>query len=140
VGVGGGAFRDIVAGRCAWFGTDLRPVLPGVLALDLERDTLPHGPWDTVVMLGVLEYIHETTGVLAKLLAAANKLVMSYCVPRAGDVVPVRRGRGWVNELSQDALLEAASAAGFRLDQVSDFNNADDFDQRIFVLVRKTTE
>lgn len=138
VGVGGGAFRDIVTGRCAWFGTDLRPVLPGVQALDLERDPLPRGPWDTVVMLGVLEYIHDTTAVLAKLLAAANKLVMSYCVPCAGDVAPVRRGRGWVNELSQDALMAIVSAAGFRLDQISDFNNADDFDQKVFVFVRES--
>lgn len=136
VGVGGGDFRDLITGRCPWLGTDLQPVLPDVLALDLETDPLPFGPWDVVVMLGVLEYIHDPAVVLSKLFAAGDKVVMSYCVPRAGDVVQVRRERGWVSDLALEALLGAAALAGFTLTQTTAFNSAEDFDQSIFVFIR----
>ena len=139
VGVGGGAFRDLIAGRCTWLGTDLQPVLPGVQALNLECDPLPAGSWDAVVMLGVLEYIHDTPGVLAKLFRHSPKLVMTYCLPRDGDVVPVRRGRGWVSDLTLVDLHNHAAQAGFTLVQTTPFNSADDFDQMMLVFTRNVS-
>lgn len=136
VGVGAGAFRDLVVGRCPWLGTDLQPVLPGVKMLNLECDPLPAGEWDAVVMLGVLEYIHDTVGALAKLFGAANKLVMTYCLPRAGDVVPLRRERGWINDLTLVQLQDHAATAGFALSKTSLFNSTDDFEQMVLVFTR----
>ncbi|WAC60331.1 capsular polysaccharide synthesis protein [Brevundimonas sp. SL130] len=137
VGVGGGAFRDLIVGRCPWVGTDLQPVLPAVQSLNVESDELPAGPWDVVVMLGVLEYIHDTSGVLAKLFGAGSKLVMTYCLPRNGDVAQVRRSRGWVNDLTLKYLEAQAEIAGFVLAQTAPFNSADDFDQKVLVFTRK---
>jgi len=136
VGVGAGDFRSLIEGRCSYLGTDLQPVAPGVRALNLEQDPLPEGPWDVVAMLGVLEYIHDTDGVLAKLFGAAGKVVMSYCVPREGDVVPARRRRGWVSDLTEEALTARAAAAGFALTGVSPLNSTDDFEQHVFVFTR----
>lgn len=136
VGVGAGYLRAKIEGRCRYLGTDLQPILPGVLAVNLERDPLPRGPWDVVAMLGVLEYIHDTNGVLAKLFGVAHKVVMSYCVSREGNVMPVRCGRGWVNDLDEEALVTSGAASGFGLTHTIQVNSAEDFDQKIFVFRR----
>lgn len=136
IGVGSGTFRALVADRCRYTGADLQPIDSQTLTLNLERDPLPAGPWDTVVLLGVLEYIHAPAVALAKVFADAGKVVMSYCVPRAGDVMPVRQSRGWVNALSEGELIGLARAFGFEVIAVDPFNFADDFDQKVFLFVR----
>lgn len=140
VGAGAGALRDQIAGRCNWTGTDLQPVLAGVRPLNLESDPLPEGDWDVIVMLGVLEYIHDTAGVMAKLFGGAGRLVMTYCLPRSDmhtdELMRIRRARGWVNALTQAGLLAHAASAGFELVQAAPVNSAQDFEQMMMVFAR----
>jgi hypothetical protein len=140
LGTGAGAFRDLVVGRCEWFGTDLQPVLPEVQALNLECDQLPPGNWDVIVMLGVLEYIHRSTEVLTKIFHSCSKLVMTYCLSRSGDFGEVRSSRGWVNDISIDEIKSCATQGGFTLDHVVPFNSADDFEQNVLVFSRLQPE
>jgi hypothetical protein len=140
VGAGTGTFRAVVSDRCAYTGADLQPVDPDILTLNLERDPLPPGPWDAVVMLGVLEYIYKPLDALPKVFAEARKVILSYCFPREGNVTSVRQSRGWVSNLSESDLLEASRANGFDLTEAVSFNSDNDFDQKIVVLSRSESE
>lgn len=136
IGTGTGAFRALVAGRCHYTGADLQPVDPHTLTLNLESDPIPEGPWDAIVLLGVLEYIHNAGAALTNIFAATGKVVLSYCCPQARDVMPVRKARGWVNALSEEQLLTQAANSGFTFAKGDWLNSAEDFEQKIFVFLR----
>lgn len=136
IGTGGGAFRQLVADRCRYTGADLQPLDEKTLALDIENDPIPPGPWDAIVLLGVLEYLYDPLAALRKVGAAAQSVVLSYCVPCRPDPQPHRRARGWTNALSEQDLTSATGAAGLSLKVREDFNAADDFEQRVFVFAR----
>jgi len=136
IGAGTGAFRDFVSGRCRYTGADLAPLDPAFIALDLDRDPLPEGPWDVVVLLGVLEYLHNLPEALDKLAGATPALVMSYCCrtcPRE-DAAAIYLARGWVNALSEEEVIQAMSQRGFSLRSRIRFEafTGPDFAQAIF--------
>ena len=131
-----GAFEAIVAHRCDYTGADLQPVHDRYLALNLESDPLAPGPWDAVVMLGVLEYIYEPKAALRKAFATTNKLVLSYCFATTPAADAARQERGWVCSLSEDELISQAEMNGFRLVTAVQFNSAEDFEQKIEVFAR----
>jgi hypothetical protein len=136
IGTGAGTFRQLVANRCRYTGTDLQPLDDKTLALDIENDPIPPGHWDAIVMLGVLEYLYEPLSALAKVGAAAQSVIFSYCLPRGPDPQVERGGRGWTNALSEHELVTAMSAGGLFVGACEDFNAADDFEQRVFCFVR----
>lgn len=136
IGTGSGAFRTLVAGRCSYVGADLQPIDQLTLTLNVENDPLPQGPWDAIVLLGVLEYVHQPQLALAKIFEATDKIVISYCCPRSHDVEKVRRSRGWINSLTETELSAWADAAGLKMTARIACNSAEDFDQWIFVFQR----
>ncbi len=140
IGAGTGNFRAQVEHRCQYTGADLQPVSPDILTLNLEVDPLPRGPWDVVVLLGVLEYIHDIHGTLTNIFAAADMVVLSYCCARAVDVRATRLARGWVSALEEQDLCARAAAAGLLLVHVDSINSTVDFDQKIFVFKREAQE
>jgi Capsular polysaccharide synthesis protein/Methyltransferase domain/Polysaccharide pyruvyl transferase len=135
IGTGTGTFRQLVADRCHYTGADLQPLDEKTLAVDIENDPIPPGPWDVIVLLGVLEYLYDPLSALRKVGAVAQSIVFSYCVPHGPDPQPRRRARGWTNALSEQDLTNAMAAAGLLLKVREDFNAADDFEQRVFVFV-----
>lgn len=139
IGAGAGGFRTIVADRCQYTGVDLEPIDSQTLRLNLDDDPLPAGPWDAIVLLGVLAYLHRPVEALSKIFAAAGKVVFSYCCARDGDLNAVRQRLGWVNSFTEGELVALANGAGFALASMDHFNSADDFDQKIFVFVRIPT-
>lgn len=143
IGVGLGAFRACVRERCRYVGADLVPLDPETLPVDLERDPLPAGTFDYIVMLGVLEYIRFPEQALAKASAAARTSVLSYCHVNANfagaemaDVILTRRARGWLNDLSREDLLRITKRIGWRLQREELFNADANFTQTIFLLER----
>ncbi len=136
IGAGIGSFRDLIVSRCPYTGTDLQPVDPAFLRLDLEKDPMPVGRWDVVVMLGVLEYIHDPAAALAKISATTPKLVMSYCCAIGDDYIDARRRRGWVSDLDEVELARQVTRSGFEIIDAVQFNDAKDFRQNIFLLRR----
>ena len=137
IGVGAGAFRALVAGRHSYLGTDLAPLDPETLALDLDLDPLPAGTFDVVVMLGVLEYLHAPEQALRKARASGRRALFSYCCLKARadrtQIVRKRRERRWINDWSRDELIDNAERAGWRLAREEPFNEGDDFHQAIFM-------
>jgi hypothetical protein len=141
IGVGKGAFRALIEARCSYLGADLNPIDARTLPLDLDADPLPAGPFDMVVLLGVIEYLHAVPKVAEKLRAAAPRLLVSYCCvpqdPPSPAVLEARRGLGWVNDLDVAALRAAFAVAPFRLEHEEPFGAPGSFhDQRIFVFSR----
>lgn len=133
IGAGVGTFRGLVADRCHYTGADLQPIDERTLVLDIEKDPIPSGPWDVIVMLGVLEYLHDPKAVLIKIGDAARSIVLSYCIPRDSNPLPQRRARGWMNALSEQDLINAMVAEGLSLRARLDINAAEDFEQKLFV-------
>jgi hypothetical protein len=136
LGAGTGTFQVLVSDRCNYLGADLQPLDAETLTFNLEVDSLPSGPWNAIVMLGVLEYIYRPREAMMKVLAATDKVIMSYCFLRDEDVVAARAKRGWVSNLSEAELVEIARANDFQLTDTVPFNRAEDFDQKIVVLRR----
>ncbi len=137
IGVGKGTFRDEVKARCRFVGADLNPLDDQTLALDLDSDPLPPGEFDVIVLLGVLEYLHNLPAVAEKLRAGAPRLLLSYCsIPGDGasdTVVAARRERGWVNDLTVPEFRALFSAAPFRLVVEEPYKTPGPFwDQRIY--------
>jgi Capsular polysaccharide synthesis protein/Polysaccharide pyruvyl transferase/Methyltransferase domain len=136
IGTGSGTFRELVADRCRYTGADLQPLDQNTLALDISTDPIPSGPWDAIVVLGVLEYLHDPLAALSKIGAAAEKLILSYYIPCGSDPQPHRRARGWTNALKEEDLTGAANAAGLYLKICENVDEANDFQQKIFVFTR----
>ena len=136
IGTGKGSFRDLVAGRCRYTGADLQPLDDTTLALDIEKDPIPPGSWDTIVLLGVIEYLYDPLAAMRKVCAAAETVVLSYCVPRGIGPHPQRRLRGWTNAWLTQDVAGAMHAAGFALKVQEDVNASDDFEQMLFVFAR----
>jgi len=132
IGTGTGTFRELVADRCHYTGADLQPLDEKTLAFDIENDPIPPGPWDVIVLLGVLEYLYDPLSAQRKVGAAARNIVFSYCIPLGADPQPHRRARCWTNALSEQDLTNATAAAGLLLRFREDFNAADDFEQKVF--------
>lgn len=135
IGTGSGAFRQLVSDRCHYTGADLQPIDRQTLALNLENDPIPLGPWDMIVLLGVLEYLYDPLGALTKIGAEAKSVLFSYCVPCGPDALPQRRERGWTNALSEDELMAAMNAMGFTVSARESLNATGDFEQWLFLFI-----
>lgn len=142
IGVGKGSFRDMVAPRCTSFlGADLNPLDAETLRLNLESDPLPEGPFDLIVLLGVLEYIHDFDAVAGRLRDSGADLLLTYCAaPGAAadaEVVALRRERGWVNDLTAERFRASFDRAPLRLAVEEPYKTPGRFfDQRIYLFRR----
>ena len=141
IGVGKGAFKALVKGRCTYTGADLNPLDRESLRLDLETDPLPYGPFDVIVLLGVLEYLHKLDRVTDMLRDAAPSLLISYCcVPGEAASTQVRNARlerGWVNHLTAAQVRTQFGRPPFLLSTEETFKTPGRLsDQRIFLFTR----
>ncbi|MER9581311.1 capsular polysaccharide synthesis protein [Mesorhizobium sp. M0276] len=136
IGTGTGAFRRMVMDRCHYSGADLSPLDQQTLVLNLENDPIPPGDWDAIVLLGVIEYLHDPLQALTKVSAAARMVILSYCVPRNVEDPASRRARGWVNELTERDLISHLALSRLSLKVIEPVNSSDDFDQKLFVFER----
>jgi hypothetical protein len=82
---------------------------PAGIALDLNSGDFPGGSYDGVVMLELLEYVHDPHGVLSRARSAAQRLLVSYRIHDGSDTGE-RRADGLFNDFTREqflALLEA---------------------------------
>ncbi|TWF57155.1 putative nucleotide-diphospho-sugar transferase [Neorhizobium alkalisoli] len=93
---------------------DLVPRDERTLKCDLNEGILPDRFAAVVVMLGVLEYVHEPPILFERLAKRWSRLVMSYN-PADLDHARDRRAQGWFNDLTSAQLVTMAAAAGFEL-------------------------
>lgn len=139
IGTGPGAFRSLIAHRCHYTGADLEPLDEETLAFDLDSDPIPRGSWDTIVLLGVLEYLHHPAEALRKLANAASHLVMSYCCCTDGgpDSIDERRTRGWVNDMSERHFRDEMKSLGFQARSKEVLNSTRYLEQSVFEFQRQ---
>ena len=86
---------------------------PAGLVVDLNSGDFPAGGYDGVVMLEVLEYMHDLQGVLARARTAAPRLIMSYRNHRGGDTGE-RRAEGIFNDFTREEILSLLEATDWK--------------------------
>lgn len=137
IGMGAGAFADLVSDRCDYLGSDLSPLSPDALTLDVDKDEFPDRVFDYVVFLGVFEYLANPLSVSTKIGNSTSNIIASYCCRlRAGDAIHTRRRRGWATDFTEVEFLALFYSQGFTLTDKLEFNSTDDFTQSIFHLQR----
>ncbi len=103
------------------------------LVCDLNAGQTPEVEADVVVMLGVIEYLHDPQAVLDRLARRYRRLIATY-TPVELNPQQDRRAHGWFNDLTSAGLVEMAIAAGFQLDAIVPFEV-----QRLYAFSREPT-
>ena len=135
LGAGAMQLRRFLDTSCRYTAADVVPRGPGCLVVDLNRGEFPAGAYDWVVLLGVLEYLHDCRPVLARVARAADGLIASYCLDTAGNVIG-RRAMGWVNDYTEASFDALLAASGWRQLAVETLKRGPSNLQRLFVCTR----
>jgi hypothetical protein len=114
VGCGAMALGNVLKPGCSYFPADLVKRGAGCFVVDLNRKQFPPGQYDWVSFLGVLEYVHEINWPLECARKAAPNLLVTYCSYTEGAIA-LRRGMGWVNDLTAPQFEAALTASGWRI-------------------------
>lgn len=109
LGAGLMKLREFAPPGIRYIPADLTLRDPAGIVVDLNSGDFPPGSYDGIVMLELLEYLHDPQGVLARARGAAPRLLVTYRVHGGGDTGE-RRAEGIFNDFTRDemvALLEA---------------------------------
>lgn len=116
IGAGAMALGALLKPACKYQPADVVERRPGCHVADLNKHEFPPGRYDIVTFLGVLEYVHDIAWPLARAREAAPRMIVTYCTDIGADPV-LRRGMGWVNDLSAEAFAAALAAAGWKVER-----------------------
>jgi FkbM family methyltransferase len=98
---------------------DLIRYSKATVLLDLNAGRFPDGKWDCVLMLELLEHMHDVPALLRRARAAAGRLVGTYkAIEETGDE-DIRRLRGYFNDFDRATLRALLEAAGWRIDHLT---------------------
>lgn len=101
---------------CYYQPSDLVARSPRTLMCDLNQGfPAIEGRFDVVVFSGVVEYIHNLDALFAAVRAHADSCIVSYATTDLLNCMTTRLSNAWVNHLSQAALLNTLTKAGFTL-------------------------
>lgn len=123
IGAGAMALGALLAPGCTYQPADVVERRPGCFVVDLNRQEFPPGTYDWVTYLGVLEYIHDVRWPLVQAAKAAPRMIVTYCTDIGADP-QIRRGMGWVNDISADDFRKEIEATGWRVDEVFEVKRA----------------
>jgi hypothetical protein len=115
LGCGDQKVRAFLPPGISYSGFDLDPQGSGVRRLNLATDDL-QGRYDAALCLGVLEYIADIRGVLAKIAKIAPTLVVSH-VKGEDDYFSSRLSKrlGWTSVLTTEQFEDRIEAAGWSI-------------------------
>jgi hypothetical protein len=119
VGCGAMTLGSLLKPGCSYFPADVVERRPGAFVADLNARQFPTGNYDWVSFLGVLEYVHDIAWPLARAREVAPNLLVTYCAHLGGDI-EIRRGMGWVNDLTRTQFEAALADAGWRVAQAAE--------------------
>jgi FkbM family methyltransferase len=105
LGAGLMKLRDLAPPGIRYTPADLVLRDTGGIVVDLNAGDFPPGAYDGVVMLEVLEYLHDPQGVLARARSAAPRLLLSYRAHGGGDPGE-RRAEGIFNDFTREEVLD----------------------------------
>lgn len=114
VGCGAMALARYLKPGCRYFPADLIDRGNGCQIVDLNKCEFPAGTYDWIAFLGVLEYIHDVEWPLSRARGSAPNLIVTYCT-HVGAKPELRRGMGWVNDLTQSEFEAALVHAGWEI-------------------------
>lgn len=117
VGAGAMALGSVLKPGCTYQPADVVERRPGCLVVDLNRGEFPPGSYDWITFLGVLEYVHDVDAALVRARGAAPRTIVTYCTFTPGADVAIRRGMGWVNELTAQQFEAALERGGWRIER-----------------------
>jgi hypothetical protein len=117
IGAGAMALGSALQPGCTYQPADVVERRPGCFVVDLNLGQFPPGAYDYVTFLGVLEYVHDVDAVLARAALAAPRMIVTYCTFVTGGDVAIRRGMGWVNELTAAQFTGALERCGWRIER-----------------------
>ncbi|MGF1641895.1 MAG: FkbM family methyltransferase [Rhodospirillales bacterium] len=115
VGAGVMALRDRLPPDCRYVPSDLLPFDPATVVCDLNDGGFPDGTFDVVVLLDIIEFVHDPVRVLCAA-AVAPHLITSYR-PADGDAPEERRRCGYVNDYTALEIEALLAQAGWRIDR-----------------------
>ena len=135
VGCGAMALARYLKPDCRYFPADLIDRGSGCRIVDLNKREFPDGTYDWVALLGVLEYIHDVAWPLGRARRAAPNLVVTYCT-HIGARPELRRGMGWVNDLTQAEFETALAHAGWEIRSCQEIKRSATNVQMMFACAR----
>ncbi len=106
--------RDFAPADIGYTPADLVLRDPAGIVVDLNSGAFPPGSYDGVVMLELLEYMHDPHGVLARARTAAPRLLLSYRLHDGSDAGE-RRAEGIFNDLTRTQLLTVLEATDWKV-------------------------
>lgn len=109
---------------------------PRTVVVDVNAGEFPEGTYDVVVMLGLLEYVHDVPALLRRAAGAASTLVASYCTVTRWDRER-RLEKGWFNDLALSDLLDTLKATGWLVAWAGRLDSFEYFDQWVFACRRR---
>lgn len=116
LGPGRGVLRHHLPEGCSYTAADLVAADADTIILDLNHAAWPElGEHDVIVMSGVIEYVYDLERMIRRLGDIGEFVICSYAsIDMAGQSdISVRRGHGWVNDLSVRQLERLFGDAGF---------------------------
>lgn len=117
--------RDHLPEGCVYIPSDLVDRGPGTLVCDLNSPNWPALPdVDVIFFAGVLEYLSDVQGVLARLKPLCKTIVTSYEVnwQPTPQTLKVRTKLGWINHMSWPELEVMFRECGFGVAAISRWN------------------
>lgn len=119
------ALAEFLGPEATYAPYDQRAWTPEVGVVDLESDPFPQGPFEAVVMLGVLEYLQRPGAVLRRASKQSDLLITSYVHPVGPKAGQHRKQMGWINQFSEDRLQELMFKHGWEITERQLFSEAD---------------
>jgi FkbM family methyltransferase len=123
LGAGSMALKALLPPGCRYTPADLLARSADCQVVDLNQRHFPRGAYDCVVLLEVLEYLHDAPWLLQRCRQAAPRLIFTYHV-RGPESVEDRRQRGWFSDLDADELCALLGKAGWRMHSESALGEA----------------
>jgi len=117
LGAGGMAVGNYLLPSCRYTPSDVVKRREDCLVVNLDdMTTFPEDRFDTVLMLGVMEYLRNPAEVLARIAKTAPRLVMSYCIG-TDEALAYRRAHGWINDFDEVGLRALLQRAGWTVER-----------------------
>lgn len=100
--------------RCTYTGADLAQMHPDNLQVDLDQTFVLPDRYDTVVLLGVLEFLERPLEALQRLQDHSSQVILSYVCRRGAinETIAKRRKAGAKNHWNEDELLRGLLGIG----------------------------
>ena len=112
IGAASMVLRRHLKPRCTYTPSDIVDRGEGCIVSDLNLYEFPHGHYDWISVIGVLEYINDVRWVITRAGVSSKKVLLSYNYLEIQPNLIARRESGWHSHLDQRSLEQMISESG----------------------------